>query len=197
MKLWLLLVVWLAGCANPHREVAEPSSQSPIIYALRTDGRYAVTFDEDYVSIGRREPPSGWGEPRSDCSDEILKCTEARRLVFAVPRRRVRAGYEYAAEGMRFRVVRCLDGGCDRMLIRGDCEVFDQGTCRLGAAAIDNESAGFVTYFVFDRFVGVTAMGFDLERTLDPRAIERLSGEYVLEGEIGILSEDSVTPPKP
>jgi hypothetical protein len=77
------------------------------------------------------------------------------------------------------------------VLVRADCEVFDDGRCRISDAAVEDEAAGFITYFVFDRRVGIISMGFDLERISDhPDVIQRISEEYVLEGATGILSGD-------
>lgn len=191
MRLMLLLSMWLVGCTDLCGKASGRRPQAPITYVLASDPRYAVTFNDTYVAIGMRDPPLGWGERRRDCSDETLECSAAGRLVFAIPRRAAHAGFDYTAEGVRFRIDRCLDSECARVIVRADCEVFGEGRCRLSDAAVDDETAGFMTYFVFDRRVGVVSMGFDLERISNrPDIIQQISEEYVLEGANGILSGD-------
>lgn len=132
------------------------------------------------------------GEKLVDCSDGQFRCVSAWTRTYAVPRRRLSPVDVYEKGGVTFRVEQCLRGDaniCQVALIGGYCAESSDGRCV--AQPPENRPAqwGYVTYFLYNEDIGITAMGVTETPSTSTEGKMSIATQSVLQGPSGLLRE--------
>lgn len=128
-----------------------------------------------------------------DCSSPYYLCRKAETMMLAVPRRGLSTSQTYDAGGGRFTVEECehpLDGICGIALVRGECWHAGGGFPECSPQQTPERGSRSLVYFLFNRSLGVTAMGAtgEMPKTRAEK-IEIVSGKVLISSE-GLLRLD-------
>ncbi len=135
------------------------------IWTSRAISAYEPDVNENVGLAGRESLSSLY----ADCSDSNFLCARNGIDVFAIPRSRIQTR-SYVANGVRFRIEKCIRGNtdhCSVFLISGTCDELSdvladgEQECRTRSLEPDDQKreVAYVKYFVFNDDYGVTAFG--------------------------------------
>jgi len=127
-----------------------------------------------------------------DCSNSDYHCVRTGHYVFSVPEKGLEPYLKYTFGGTNFAVLSCIRNSgsrCQVAVIEADCQqvALPEGCKTVPGGRARAPNPGPIAYLIFNEDFGITSFGFAEEATSNHTLIERISREYSLQGDVGLL----------